>query len=319
MTTASPTTGERPRVLLVSPVRNEAGQIERVAAAVAAQSMPPDLWLVIDDGSTDGTLELLRRLEQEIPFLRVLEATRREDHAVADRLATAAEARAFNQALATVTLEKFTHLGKLDGDIELPPDYLERLLHEFSNDTQLGVAGGSLDELFGTRLRRVGIPEYHVHGALKLYRRDCFEAIGGIQERLAWDTIDETYARMEGYTTRSFGHLAALHLRHSASADGQLRGRARHGTCAYILHYGPAWVLLRSLKEGARRPYGLSGGAFLLGYASAAVRGTSRVDDERFRRFVRRELRRRLLAPLRRVLPSPGRRADLRAARPGRP
>lgn len=305
MTTASRASAKRPRVLLVSPVRNEAGQIERVAAAVAAQSLPPDLWLVIDDGSTDGTLELLRRLERELRFLRVLEATPREGHAVPDRLATAAEARAFNEALATVPLEEFTHLGKLDGDIELPPDYLERLLGEFAHDARLGVAGGSLDERFGRRLRRVRIPEYHVHGALKLYSRCCFEAIGGIQERLAWDTIDETYARMAGYATRSFGDLTALHLRHSASADGRLRGRARHGTCAYILHYGPAWVLLRSLKVAASRPYGLSGAAFLLGYASAAVRRTSRVEDERFKRFVRRELRRRVLAPFRRLPPAP--------------
>ena len=108
------------RVLLISPVRNEAEHIAQVAIAVAGQTRPPDLWLVIDDGSEDATLAELTRLEGEIEFLRVL---RYSDDAggAGDRLAAAADARAFNQALASVDWSDFTHIGKLDGDIELPP------------------------------------------------------------------------------------------------------------------------------------------------------------------------------------------------------
>jgi biofilm PGA synthesis N-glycosyltransferase PgaC len=292
------------RVVLVSPVHNEAEHIERAARAVVAQTRPPDLWLVVDDRSTDDTPEILSRLESEIPFLRVLRATRDVGDA-ADRLATASEARAFNLALGTVELADFDYVGKLDGDIDLPPDYLEGLLGEFERDSRLGVGGGSLVERFGDRMRPVRIPSYHVHGALKLYRRKCFEAIGGIEERLGWDTIDETYARMAGFDTCSFDHLVAEHLRHSATADGTLRGRARHGTCAYIVRYGLGWVLLRSLKVATSRPYGLSGAAFLYGYLAAAARRSPRVEDRRFKRFVRRELRRRTLAPLRRLLAVP--------------
>ena len=130
-------------------------------------------------------------------------------------------------------------------------------------------------------------------------RRACFDAIGGIEEQLGWDTIDETYARMRGFTTRSLAELVALHHRPIGSADGALRGRARHGECAYILHYSLPWVLLRALKVGLTgRPPLLSGVALVYGYLRAAVTSDAQVDDPQFRRFVRRELRQRMLRPL---------------------
>jgi biofilm PGA synthesis N-glycosyltransferase PgaC len=119
-----------------------------------------------------------------------------------------------------------------------------------------------------------------------------------MQERLAWDTIDETYARMRGYETRSFASLVAVHHRHMATADGRLRGRARHGRCAYVARYGPGWVLLRSFKVAVEKPVGLSGLAFLYGYLAAQAKRLPRVEDPDFKRFVRRELRRRVLRGL---------------------
>ena len=143
--------------------------------------------------------------------------------------------------------------------------------------------------------------DFHVHGALKCYTLECFRAIDGVQERLGWDTIDETYARMHGFRTESFPELTAIHHRPLASADGALRGHARHGECAYIAHHDPLWVGLRALKVSGRRPVGLSGGAFLFGYVRAVARRVERVPDPAYRRFAREELRRRMLgrsAPL---------------------
>ncbi len=116
-----------------------------------------------------------------------------------------------------------------------------------------------------------------------------------MQERLGWDTIDETYARMRGYRTRAFTDLVARHHRPWGSADGTLRGRARHGQCAYIVHFSLPWVTLRAFKVARARPRGLSGLAFLYGYLRSAVRRIPRVEDPAFRRFVRGELRARML------------------------
>lgn len=303
------------RVLVISPVRNEAAHIQRVVRAVAAQERPPDRWVIVDDSSTDGTLELLRALEPEFSFMTVIEAGDMQHAGARDRLACAVDAHNFNAALSTVNWRDYTHIMKLDGDIELPPRYLGVLLERFASDHGLGLAGGVIEEPTPDGgARRIRIPRNHVHGALKCYSRDCLEAIGGVQERLAWDTIDETYARMRGFETVSFEDLVAVHHRPLASADGVLRGRARHGECAYISHYPPLWVVLRSVKVARSAPQGFSGVAFLFGYVRAAMRRTPRVNDAAYRCFTRRELRRRLLEMAYRAASSAVRR--LRATAP---
>ena len=282
------------RLLVVSPVHNEAVHLERVAAAMAAQTRPPDEWVVVDDNSDDGTAELLASLAAQIPFMRVVSPPPRPPADGVDPLARAAAPRAFNFGLAAGR-DDFTHVAKLDGDVELPAEYYEVLLARFAADERLGIACGDLIEPDGDEWVRLAIPPHHVHGALKLYSRECLEAIGGVQERLGWDTIDETYARMRRFRTRSYQDLVGRHHRPVATASGALRGRARHGRCAWIAHFGLVWVALRGVKVGLRmHPRGISGLAFLGGYLEAAARREPRVEDPEFRRFVKAELRGRM-------------------------
>jgi len=288
------------RLLLISPVRNEEAHLELIAGAVARQTRQPDAWIVVNDGSTDRTGEILGGLAERLAFLSAIDVAPRPA-AVNDRLAAAADARAFNLGLASVPWRQFSHIAKLDGDTELPSCYFESLLAEFDRDPALGLAGGVYADPspHGTGWEVVAIPlDYHVPGTLKCYSLPCFEAVGGMQERLGWDTIDEVYARMHGYRTRAFAELVALHHRPRASADGTLRGRARHGQCVYIAQFPPTWVALRSVKMARSRPRVLSGVAFLYGYLRAAARRVPRVDDRAFRRFVRRELRMRMMRRL---------------------
>jgi biofilm PGA synthesis N-glycosyltransferase PgaC len=290
----------KPSILVISPVRNEAAHIETVIRAVAAQELRPARWIVSDDRSDDDTLAILRRWEAELDFMTVVSAADGPEGPVRDRLARAAAPRNFNFGLSHADVSDHTHVMKLDGDIELPPSYLRELLERFAADPTLGLAGGVIKEpLAGGGFRHIQIPRHHVHGALKCYSRACFEAIGGVQERLGWDTIDGTYARMRGYRTHSFTDLVCIHHRPIGSADGTVRGHARHGECAYIAHYTPTWVALRALKVGRRRPAVLSGLAFAYGYARAAARRVERVPDPEYRRFTHRELRRRMLGALR--------------------
>jgi poly-beta-1,6-N-acetyl-D-glucosamine synthase len=290
------------RLLIVSPVYNEARHLDRTARAMAAQERPPDRWVIVDDGSRDDTLEIARRWARELPFLTVMSAAEAEDGP--DRLALAREARAFNLGIEQAGWRDFSHIGKLDGDVELPTHWFATLLREFRDQPRLGLAGGRLEEPSPEGWELIPIPDSHIHGAVKLYRRECLEAIGGILERLAWDTIDETYAQMRGYATRSLPELVGRHHRPWGSADGRLRGKARHGECAWVLHQSAPWALLRSIKLARVPPAGLSGAAFAYGYARAALRRTPRVEDPQFRRFVRNELRSRMLAPLRPALRS---------------
>jgi glycosyltransferase involved in cell wall biosynthesis len=284
--------------VIVSPVRNEAAHIERVVRGVAAQELPPSRWIVVDDKSDDDTLDVLRRLEPDLSFLTVMETADAPSRPARDRLATAAAARTFNLGLEADDWRRYTHVMKLDGDIELPPSYLRRLMERFEAEPKLGLAGGVLVEpRAGGGFRQISIAPDHVHGALKCYSRECFGQIGGVQERLGWDTIDGTYARMRGFATRSFRDLVAVHHRPLGSADGTVRGHARHGKCAYIAHQPAPWVALRAARVGRRRPVVLSGVAFLYGFARAAADGVDRVPDADYRSFTRRELRGRMLGP----------------------
>jgi poly-beta-1,6-N-acetyl-D-glucosamine synthase len=298
------------RLLVISPVRNEAAHIERVALAMAAQSRPPDAWVIVDDSSTDETRAVLERHASELPFMTVVAAPPAVADDVKDRLAAAAAPRAFNVGLHSVDWEGFSHIAKLDGDTELPPRYFELLLSRFAENPALGLAGGVRVERSGQREIFERVPtSHHVPGALKCYTRECFQAIGGMPERLAWDTIDEVYARMSGYQTLAFPDLVATHHRPWGSADGMLKGRARHGRCAYIVHYPLPWVALRAIKTAGMQPRGISGLAYLGGYLGAAVRSTPRVADPDFRMFFRRELRGRALDAL-------GARRSIRRLRP---
>jgi hypothetical protein len=295
-------------LVVVSPVRDEATHIEVVARAMAAQTRPPDLWIVVDDDSSDETPQMLHAFQREIPFMRVVSRgpEARAARSGKDRLARGECMRAFKWGLSQVRIERFGYIAKIDGDIELPPHYFEHLLERFERDPSLGIACGDIVEPARHRWKRLAIPSHHVHGALKLYRRECLQAIPELVEGLGWDTIDETYARMRGFTTRSFRDLVVRHHRPAGSRDGALRGHARHARCAYLAHYPLAWVMLRSIKVARRRPTVLSGLAFFYGYVREATRGTPRVADEEFRAFVRRELRGRMLRGLR---PRPSRRA----------
>lgn len=284
------------RMLIVSPVRNEVAHIERVARALTAQTRPPARWVVVDDNSSDGTGALVKRLAREIEFMHVTETPPDFTRNAADRLAVGAAPRAFNFGLDSAgDVSGYTHIGKLDGDVELRPDYYERILAELDADPSLGIAGGAILERRRGEWQATSSAREHVRGALKLYTRECFAAIGGVGEQLGWDGIDETLARMRGFRTRSFDHAEALHHRDTGSADGRLRGHVRSGQVHWILHYGAVWSVARAAKVARMRPRGLSGLAFVYGYARAAVRGVPRVEVEGYRSFVRAEQRRRML------------------------
>jgi poly-beta-1,6-N-acetyl-D-glucosamine synthase len=286
-------------MLIVSPVRNEAAHVEGVARALAAQTRPPARWVVVDDNSTDGTSELLQRLAKEIEFMQVVATPPEFTAKAADRLAVAAAPRAFNFGLARAgELSEYTHVGKLDGDVYLRPDYYERILAEFDADPSLGIAGGTIFEQRHGEWQATPSAREHVRGALKLYTSECFAAIGGVVERLGWDGIDETVARMRGFTTRSFDHAEALHHRETGSADGRLRGHVRWGEAHWILQHGAIWTLARAVKVARIRPRGASGLAYLYGYGRAAVRGVPRVEIDGYRDFVRAEQQRRMTVGL---------------------
>jgi GT2 family glycosyltransferase len=281
-------------VLLVSPVHNEGAHLERVAAGLLAQTHHPDLWLVVDDGSTDSTRAVLETLESRLPFLRVVRTPDLTAHAE-DRNLAGGPDRAFNFGLEQVDWRSFTHIGKLDGDIVLPPDYVQGLLRRFAEDPTLGVAGGAVLELAGSEWKLMRTPPDQVTAPARIYTRECFESIDGMPACMGADVITTMRAQMHGYRTRTFLELPVRHLRAMGSAQGMRRGRMRQGAYQYIVHYSAWWIVLRSFAVALRfRPYGLSGIWFLAGYVKAAFGPLTPVQDPALRTHVRRYERDRL-------------------------
>jgi len=284
-----------PAYLLITPARNEGQYIRKTCESVVNQTILPTLWVIADDGSSDDTREIVEEYAARYNFIRVVGVSSAKVGGLNGRLSRGVDAVVFNEALGGVDPADFDYLGKLDADVEFEPDYYQRLFAEFEKDERLGICAGHFYEYLGGVLTLAKVPDWHVRGAGKFYRRACFEAIGGIENVLAWDGIDEAKAQMNGWYSRSFLEPKVVHLRPQGSTDGVLTGRARLGLGSYILHYHPLFLLLRAAKLGLARPYFLGGVAYMYGYLNAVVTRPGRYEDREVIRFLRQTQIRRML------------------------
>jgi biofilm PGA synthesis N-glycosyltransferase PgaC len=285
-------------VAVAVPFLNEAEHMPVLLESLAAQSRPPDRLLLVDDGSTDGSHEAAAEFAAAHDWARLLRRPPRD--AERDRLATAKELQAFQWAVAQLDVE-WDVVGKLDADVRLTPRTIETIAGAFERDERLGVAGSFLEE----NGQRVHIGPGHVHGGTKFFRRACWDEIGPLPTILGWDTIDESAARMHGWTTQSFAMPDGdpVHLRPRGTYDGLLRGYRRWGECSYALGEAPIHVALYTLRQMAtERPRVAGGASYLAGYAAAALRRVPRAGAD-VRAHVRREQKRRLRERLRRLVP----------------
>jgi poly-beta-1,6-N-acetyl-D-glucosamine synthase len=283
------------RLIVVVPFLNEARYLPRLLASIERQTRLPDRLMLIDDGSSDGSSELAAAFAARYPWAVALSRPPRS--AEADRLAGAAELRSFEWAVAQID-EPWDVLAKLDADLELNPHHFEYVLDSMQADPRLGVAGAWLSDVAedGTA-SRFPVPRWHVRGATKFYRRECYEAIRPIPAHLGWDMIDEVKARKVGWRTESFELPGGdtLHLRPTGRHDGALRAYRRWGACAWGYGAHPAFVALGAIKRLPRRPFALGGALYAIGYAEAALRRQPRVERE-VRAYLQREEARQVLA-----------------------
>lgn len=282
------------RLTVVVPFLNEARFLPRLLASLERQTRLPDRLLLVDDGSTDGSGELAAAFAARHELARALHRPARA--AEADRLAGAAELRSFAWVLAELD-EPWDVVAKLDADLELNPRHLETVVRALEADARLGIAGAHLSDLAedGTRTRPPA-PPWHVRGATKFYRRECWEEIQPIPAHLGWDMIDEVKARRAGWRTASLELPGGdtVHLRPTGAHDGRLRAFRRWGECAWGYGAHPLFVLLGAVKRLTWRPYVVGGVLYGAGYAWAGLRRVPRVDGD-VRGFVRREERRQLV------------------------
>lgn len=283
------------RYLLVTPARNEAEFARRTLDSVAAQSVRPTKWVIVDDGSTDETPAILAEYAAKHPWIEVV--TRR-DRGV--RSVGPGVIEAFYAGLERADLDEFDYLCKLDLDLDLPPRYFETLMLRMEADPRLGTCSGKAwypDPRDG-RLVMEAIGDEMSVGASKFFRTACFRQIGGFARQVMWDGIDCHRARMRGWKVRSLRDedLKFLHLRPMGSSHkGILHGRARHGHGQYLMGSSPVFMLASCGYRLFKAPFVIGAVATLWGYLAACVTRPKRSVDAAFRSFVRRYQWRALL------------------------
>ena len=275
------------RYLLISPCRNEARYLRRTLDSVAAQSVQPGAWVVVDDGSTDETAAILDEYSRRVPYLRVVRRMRSGRRNVGPGVVDA-----FYAGLATVRVEDFDYLCKLDTDLELPAGYFELLMRRMEGNPRLGTTSGK--PWFNHPLGGALVPEIcgdeMSAGMTKFYRLACFKEIGGFVPQVMWDGIDCHRARMLGWIAESAGDeaLRFVHLRpQGASQKGIWTGRVRAGFGQYFMGTSPLYYLAVALYRLPAHPVLIGSAAMLWGYFRSWLKGLPRYDDLEFRRFLR--------------------------------
>jgi biofilm PGA synthesis N-glycosyltransferase PgaC len=281
---------------LVTPARDERENLERLAGSILAQTVVPDAWVIVDDGSVDGTLELAEALAGAHPWIRSIASPGPETHggALSRGRGSGRDVIAFNAGIATLPRPSDLVL-KLDADVSLDPDYFERLFAVFAADPALGIAGGVCLELEEGRWVPQRVTGDHVRGAVRAYRWPCFTAVTPLVERLGWDGIDEIKARTLGWRTRSLPELPFRHHRPLGSRDGRRRAWAGQGEAAFYMGYRPSYLLLRSLHHMRRDR---AAAAMAAAYVGSWLRRRPRHHDEAVVRRLRAEQRDSLRAAL---------------------
>ena len=276
------------RYVLVSPCRDEAEHMRRTIESVMAQSIPPGLWVVVDDGSTDETPSILESYRARVPYLRIVRRADRGRRNVGPGVI-----EAFYAGLQTVDLAEFDYLCKFDLDLDLPPRYFEILMERMEANPRLGTSSGKpyfVDPRTGNVVPEVCGDEMSV-GMTKFYRVTCFHEIGGFVRQVMWDGIDCHRCRMLGWVAESVDDeaLRFMHLRPMGSSQkGIWTGRVRSGYGQYFMGTAPLYFLASAVFRLPKHPVLLGSVAMLWGYASSAARGVTRYEDSEFRAFLRR-------------------------------
>ena len=262
--------------------------MRRTLESVAAQTAPPALWVVVDDGSTDDTPAILESYRGRMPYLRVVRRADRGRRSVGPGVVDA-----FYAGLETVSLGEFDYLCKLDLDLDLPPRYFELLMARMESDPRIGTTSGKphfVDPLTGSLVPEVCGDEMSV-GMTKFYRVECFREIGGFVREVMWDGIDCHRCRMLGWIAESVDGegLRFVHLRPMGSSQkGIWTGRVRSGYGQYFMGTSPLYMLASAAYRLPKHPPVVGSVAMLWGYASSAARGAARYDGAVFRSFLRR-------------------------------
>ncbi len=278
--------------VVITPVRNEQKHIAKTVESMALQTLRPGKWVIVDDGSTDNTPQIITEAVSQYPWIKAIHRKNR-----GYRKSGGGVIEAFYEGYPELQTNNWDFLVKLDGDLSFPPDYFEKCLSKFEAQPQLGIGGGSVYVFSNNscKLDSPNDPRFHVRGATKIYRRDCWKQIQPLEKLPGWDTIDEVKANMYGWKTRTFPEIRIYQLKATGDADGNWRNWFKNGLANYITGYHPVFMLAKCIKRLNSRPILISSAALFAGFCSGYLKKHLKVCDQSMIRYLRRNQIKRLL------------------------
>jgi glycosyltransferase involved in cell wall biosynthesis len=278
------------RYVIITPARDEEAFLETTILSVASQSVLPAQWIIVNDGSSDRTGEIIDRYAAKYPWITAFHRGNR-----GHREAGGGVIATFYDGFAQIKSPAWDFLVKLDADLSFQADYFEQCFARFSRDSKLGIGGGGIYHEEGGGLKLEPNPMFHVRGATKIYKRECWGDIGELLRAPGWDTLDELKANMMGWSTRTFVELKLSHYRFTGAADGAWKDSLKNGRANYITGYHPLFMLLKCVRRLPKKPY-VSGAIGLgWGYLSSYWKGTPQVEDRKLIQYTRSQQMKKLL------------------------
>lgn len=280
-----------PRYVLITPARNEAESIELTINSVVAQTIRPVKWVIVSDGSTDGTDDIVRKYTADYPWIELVRMPDRCERHFAGKV------YAFNAGYARVQHLEYDVIGSLDADISFDKDYFSFLLRKLAEDRTLGLVGTPFKDGPNSIYDYRFVSIEHVSGACQLFRRECFEQVGGYVPVKGGciDHIAVISARMKGWKTRTFTEKVCLHHRQMGTAqDSVIMARFRNGRKDYVIGNHPVWELCRATYQMTKKPVVIGGLMLASGYVWALIQRVERPVSPELVAFCRREQMHRL-------------------------
>lgn len=278
------------KYVVITPVRDEESYIKHTIESMIRQTWTPAEWILVDDGSTDGTGAVIDEFTRRHSWIKAIHRPNR-----GFRKAGGGVVDAFNEGFRELGSKNWDFVVKFDGDLTFEASYFEKCLKEFGRDPKLGIGGGTICHITNGAAEPERCPSFHVRGATKIYRRECWMAIGGLWPAPGWDTADEVKASRLGWTTRSFPDLQLVHHRRTGTAEGIWAGLVKDGLADYVCGYHPLFMLAKCLARITRKPYVLGSLALFTGYISGYWKGIPQFDDRETIDYLRHQQISRLL------------------------
>jgi glycosyltransferase involved in cell wall biosynthesis len=281
-----PKSDRLPAYVLITPARNEAQFIDKTLQSMVRQTYLPVKWVIVDDGSSDNTSEIVLGYIEKYPWIELVRRPQHQNRSFAGKV------HSFNAGLAHLDGLRFDLLGNLDADISFSEDHFEFLAEKFIEIPALGVAGTAYTEPGWDSTRDSFEGQVSVSGACQLFRYSCFVEVGGYIANPAGgiDWIAVTTARMKGWKTQNFPERRFYHYRKMGTAQGsELGARFHYGKKDYFLGGSPLWELFRAGYQMTNKPLVIGGLAMFAGYFSSALRRAERPVTPELISFHRRE------------------------------